>query len=102
MPCFSTIRTKMNNADHLAAALKALGYTVNMSGSSIGAYREGERAVTFSRGYDGAFSASGNTGNLAAIGRKYAETGVRAWAQKNRFSVMENDGVSMTLGRRSF
>ena len=103
MPCYSTIRTKMNHADNLGAALAALGYntTIHKSGLSIIAEKKDE-TIAFNR-YDknSAFSASGDTDYLSAIGRKYAEVGVRAWAKRSQFNVLDNDGVQMTLVRRT-
>lgn len=103
MPCYSTIRTKMNNADNLGAALAALGYTVTKDGLSLRA-EKGQDVINFRR-YDkaSAFNASGDTDNLSAIGRKYAEVGVRAWAKRSQFNILDNDGVQMTLvNRRAF
>jgi hypothetical protein len=102
MPCYSTIRTKMNNVFNLGAALAALGYTVSAEGLSLRA-EKGQDVINFRR-YDkaDAFNASGDTDNLPAIGRKYAEAGVRSWAIRNKFSILDNDGVNMTLVRRTF
>jgi len=94
----------MNGAEHLRAALAALGYIVSgdkvntIIGSKVGEEIQFRRGDTKS-----AFQVSGDTDNLSAIGRKYAEVGVRAWASKSRFTVLDNDGVNMTLvNRRSF
>lgn len=102
MPCYSRIQTKMNIAENLGAALAALGWKANVTNHTITADKDG-RTIEFTR-YDksDAFSVRGDTSSLAAISRKYAEVGVRAWATKNRFNVAETDGVEMTLVRRSF
>ncbi len=104
MPCYSTIRTKMNNADNLGAALAALGYTIAHKGDLAVIAEKGGDRIEFSRyGKTGAFSVRRGVSDLPAIGRKYAEVGVRAWASRNRFTVTENDGVNMTLvNRRAF
>jgi hypothetical protein len=102
-PCYSTIRTKMNNADNLGAALAALGWTVTKEGLNVYATKDAN-VLTFSR-YDknAAFAVRGDTDYLSAIGRKYAETGVRSWAKRSHFSILDNDGVNMTLvNRRAF
>ena len=97
MPCYSTIRTKMNNADNLGAALAALGCIVYKEGVCLRATK-GTDTIIFRR-YDkqSAFNVSGDTDYLSAIGRKYAEVGVRAWAKRSQFNVLDNDGVQMTL-----
>jgi hypothetical protein len=100
MPCYSTIRTKMNNADNLGAALAALGYTVEKEGFSLRATK-GTDVINFRRyAKTDTFNASGDTDYLSAIGRKYAEVGVRAWASRSKFSILDNDGVNMTLVNR--
>jgi len=100
MPCYSTIRTKLNNADHLGAALAALGWKVTKENLNVYA-EKGNDVLSFQR-YDrqSAFSVSGNTEHLPSIGRKYAEVGVKSWASRNQFAVLENDGVNMTLVNR--
>ena len=103
MPCYSTIRTKMNNDVTLIAALKALGYavTIHEAGNKIAASHSDYQPIIFSRYQKtAAFNVSYGGENLPAIGRKYAEVGVRTWAKRSQFSVLENDGVQMTLVNR--
>lgn len=103
MPCYSTIRTKMNNADNLGAALAALGYKVTRhSGNDISAETDSAQLRFTRYAKDEAFKVSGDTDYLSAIGRKYAEVGVRQWAKRSQFNVLDNDGVEMTLVRRTF
>jgi len=101
-PCFSKIRTKMNNSETLGAALAALGWTVTKDDFNVYA-EKGNDTISFVR-YDrqSAFTVSGDTGHLAAIGRKYAEQGVRSWASRNKFSVLDSTEDEMTIVRRSF
>ena len=102
MPCSSRItNTKMNNANHLGAALAALGYTVEKSENRIIGRDKGSTVDFFRSSENDSFRTyNRNADVLAAVGRKYAETGVRAWAAKRNFSVMDNDGVTMTLKQR--
>lgn len=100
MPCYSTIQTKMNNAEHLGAALAALGYRVEKSGTTIYGVKDNE-SIVFTKSGD-AYAASGTTRNLSTIGRKYAEIGVRNWAKSKGYTIAQNDGVKMTLNRRSY
>lgn len=105
MPCYSRILTKMNNADNLEAALKALGYTVNRNKTDyFMSAHNGTSAIEFTRSdLSAAFAARGDTAGLSAIGKKYAEVGVRNWASKRGFNITENDGTQMTLvNRRTF
>jgi len=104
MPCYSTIRTKMNIEVNLVAALKALGYavTIHEGGNKIAASHANGDALIFNRYQKtAAFNVNGDTDNLSAIGRKYAEVGVRTWAKRGNFNVLDNDGVEMTLVRRT-
>jgi hypothetical protein len=92
----------MNNAATLGAALAALGYTVlgDKTHTIIGS-KQGEE-IRFRRGdSSSAFQVTGDTDHLAAIGRKYGEVGVRAWARVNKFSVLDNEGDEMTIVRRT-
>lgn len=98
MPCYSTIRTKLDNGERLEAALKALGYVVDKnSHGDIFAMKDGQRTV-FEKG--ATFSVRGWTTGLETISRKYAEIGVREWARKRNFAVTENDGVRIHLVSR--
>jgi len=102
MPCYSTIRTKMNNAENLGAALAALGYVVSGDKMHTIIGSKDREEIRFRRGdRQSAFQVTGDSNNLAAIGRKYAEVGVRAWTKRSQFSVLDNDGVEMTLVRRT-
>ena len=98
MPCYSTIKTKLDNGERLKAALHDLGYTVDENeDGDIFAMREGMRTV-FEKG--ATYSVRGYTTGLQEISRKYAEVGVREWAKRRGFSVTENDGTRMTLVNR--
>lgn len=102
MPCYSTIRTKMNNVDNLVAALVALGYIVDKTPNGLGVVAsQTDSYVSFTRSRTlDSFSATRGSGNLAAIGRKYAEVGVRNWAKRTGYNIVENDGVQIRLVNR--
>jgi len=99
MPCYSMITTKLTDGVRIANALYALGYQVQtgIGETTIRGTKRGEEIV-FTKG--ATYSVSGSTENLAAISRKYAEIGVRQFAQRRGFSVTENDGIKMTLVNR--
>lgn len=103
MPCYSTIRgTKLRDADKLTEALKALGFEVRSDdvNSIRGLHADGTR-IAFSRYSRGdTFNVDGDTDHLVAISRKYAEVGVRAWAKRSGYSIVENDGQKIRLVNR--
>jgi hypothetical protein len=91
----------MIHSDNLVAALKALGYAVTLKGSNDISAETDSAQLRFTRyAKDEAFKVSGDTDYLSAIGRKYAEVGVRNWAKRSQFNVLDNDGVQMTLVNR--
>jgi hypothetical protein len=97
MPCYSRIATKMTVGDHIASAMRALGYTVNNDGAVITGEKAGRRIV-FRQGSP-AYTVQGDTSDLAAITRGYAETGVRAFAKKRGYTV-EKAGSKLVLTNR--
>ncbi len=98
MPCYSTItKTKMTDAEYLALAMEALGYKLTSRTKDYIA----AAGIDFSRTRDGVFqTTTTDVEKLQAIQRKYAETGVRAWAKRSGYSVTENDGRNLTLINR--
>ena len=100
MPCFSSIKTKLTDRARLIDALKGSGYTLLSSADdSLVVAEMGSRRIRFNEGTDG-FYASGDTRDLGAISKKYAEIGVRNWARRNGYSVTDNDGTNMVLVNR--
>ena len=102
MPCDSRIVTKLTDGGKIADALRAVGYDVtHMTEKAVAGEKDG-RQITFSRRYGTgeAFAASGAMRDLAAISRKYAEIGVKAWASRRGYGITENDGRQMTLINR--
>ncbi len=100
MPCDSSIRTKLTDAQRIAESLKALGYeATRIDDDRIVVGEKGSRRISFARGRDG-YSASGSTQDLTGISKKYAELGVRAWAKKRGYAITENDGTNMVLVNR--
>ena len=88
MPCYSTITTKLTDGARLDAALRAIGYKVDVVNvNQIIGSRSGETINFIRRSKTDAFRAMLDTGNLPAISRKYAEIGVREWARKRGYSV---------------
>jgi len=100
MPCDSRIEVKVTDMNRLAAALKALGHSVEVQRESgrIFANRDG-RTIIFTHGTAGAY-VDGDRSNLSAIMRKYAEIGVRNFARTRGYTIAEADGINMTLINR--
>jgi hypothetical protein len=103
MPCYSRILTKLTDGARVESALQSLGYATETG--SIKGLRvvgtKGSESIMFERSSSTVpFTVYGDRGNLAAISRKYAEIGVRNWASKRGFSVLENDGRKMALIKR--
>lgn len=99
MPCISSIKTKLTEGGRIAIALKDVGYKVMLDDADI-IGEKGENRILFRRGSDGAYTALGYTEELGSISKKYAEIGLRDWARKRGYSVVENDGTKMTLVNR--
>ncbi len=98
MPCFSSIKTKMTEGARIAEALSALGYAFETSPNFVTGEKNGNR-IEFSR-YGGAYSASGDTSELAGISKKYAEIGVRQWAKTRGYSIEQKGDQLMLTNRR--
>lgn len=103
MPCDSRItRTKLTDADRLMKALDATGHKATMDARKLSISTD-FGSFTRSRA-DGAFDFAPNYGAErnppGAVMRKYAEIGVRAWAERSGFSITENDGRRMQLVNR--
>lgn len=97
MPCYSVIqKTKMVSADHLMAAGEALGLNVRKISDNqivVG-------GMVFSRSRsDVPFNVEGDTDNLVAVQRKYAEAGVRAWSKARGYTV-SMEGQKMVVQNR--
>jgi len=93
MPCDSSIRTTLTDAEHLAAALMELGYTVESRGETIIGTREG-RSITFSKGYGGAYTVARGTQGLTEITMEYARVGVKSWAKSRGYAIQSFDEKS--------
>jgi len=98
MPCDSRIFTKMTEGGRIADALRRLGYEVDEADNHISG-RQDRRVIEFSKRGD-TWTAQGALSGLSAIARKYAEIGVRSWAQRRGYSVTESDGRQMALINR--
>ena len=90
MPCDSRIQTTLTDAEHLGAALDALGYAVESRGESIIGTREG-RSITFSKGYGGAYTVARGTQGLTEITMEYAKVGVKSWAKSRGYAIQSFD-----------
>jgi len=103
MPCYSSItKTKFTNAQRLQEALKATGWMIVAANTlEIHAKQPNGASITFIRGTEGqSFNmSSGNAMSLPIIGKKYAELGVKAWAQKSGYFTQKNDGKTIVLVR---
>ena len=96
MPCNSRVtQTQMLDRARVVEALKARGLSVVDQGEL---YVQTADGLMLSRSNaQVAFVATGYTGNLASIGRKYAELSVRSWAKGRGLAVRAADEKSMTL-----
>lgn len=95
MPCDSRIQTTLTDAEHLGAALDALGYAVESRGESIIATREG-RSITFSKGYGGAYTVARGTQGLTEITMEYAKIGLKAWSKSRGYAIQTFDEKTNT------
>ena len=101
MPCDSTITTKLTDPNRITEAMKAMGYDVDrVDDDRVIVGRAGNQRLTFTRGSAEGYRASGYTTDLPAVSKKYAEIGVRAWAKKRGYSILDNDGTKITLVNR--
>jgi len=102
MPCDSRIETKMTEGARLVEAMKALGYDMLNEGEFVVVGRKDGAVVGFekSRGTGAAFTTTAYGNRLDAIGKKYAEIGVRSFALRRGYSIVESDGTKMTLRSR--
>ena len=98
MPCDSRIEVKVTDANRLMDALKASGYAAVADGQYVHGQKDTLR-LTFQKSGAG-YIVGGNTRELSAIMRKYAEIGVRTFARSRGYTVTESDGVNMTLINR--
>ena len=98
MACFSRIATKITDGVRLKDALKRHGFEVNESGGYLVGSKRGVRMVFEKVG--SAYMVSGDTTELSAVSRSYAEIGVRNFAKRMGYSVVESDGRAMTLVSR--
>ena len=96
MPCYSRITTTLTDAEHLGAALDALGYAVESRGESVIGTRDG-KTITFSKGYGGAFTVARGTQGLTEITMEYARIGVKAFAKSRGFAVQSYDEKTSTF-----
>ena len=98
MPCFSSIATKLKNGEHIATALRNLGYTVEMRNGIIFG-EKGNSSISFTQTGE-FYMATGDTRDLRSISRQYAEVGVRAFARRAGYTVQEKEGNKITLVNR--
>ena len=96
MPCDARITTSLTDAEHLGAALDALGYAVGSRGESIIATRN-DRTITFSKGYGGAFTVARGTQGLTEITMEYAKVGVKSWAKSRGYAIQSFDEKTQTM-----
>lgn len=104
MPCFSQIKTKMTDGILIADALKALGYKIIPSAKDSIVAEHTKGRIYFYKQRDVWFAA-GNTWSLPTITRQYAELGVKNWASRRGFSVINRAAtgvatVQLTLVNR--
>lgn len=97
MPCYSIIWTIITNGDNLITALKELGYDVTTGTVQLKDIigLNGARRINFYKNGSAAYAVRGDTTDLPIITRKYSEVGVRSWARRRGFSVVdqtENNG----------
>lgn len=103
MPCFSAIRTQLKDGARVLAAIKALGLVARTDGADMATIHadnaQGETLVSLVRQGD-AYTTISTGDTLKAISRKYAEIGVRQWAQQRGYMIQSNDGRKLALIRR--
>ncbi len=104
MPCFSQIQTKMIDGIMIADALKALGYKIIPSAKDSIVAEHTRGRIYFYKQREVWFAA-GNTWYLPTIIRQYAELGVKQWAGRRGFAVINRtatgvDTVQLTLVNR--
>jgi len=105
VPCYSSVKTEIRDAERLAEALRAVGYE-GVEVSNGGLVVETHGARLFQRSKVGEpFSSSQYLSNLdagavAVIGRKYAALSVQAFAKRRGFAVISDDGQRMKLVNR--
>lgn len=102
MPCFSVVKnTVMDKPERIEEALRQLGHEVR---ESTPLRIVGSNGLVFTRQKVGeAFSVRDPMGlELEQVGKKYAELGVRAWAQRNGMRVTQADeqGAKLVSVRR--
>lgn len=101
MPCYSAITVKINDAARLVDALKAQGWNIESNDENgILAIRKDNafQALRF-RAQGGTMTATGNTEQLPAILRGYAEIGVRQFALRKGYTVTKADHRLTLTGR---
>ena len=99
MPCHSIVtKTKITDSVKLLSALKALGIRVNKGSNDlyidtdIGTFQRSNKSHNFDFG--------GTQGQLAEVGRKYAEITVREWGVRNGMGITDIKGQKITLQKR--
>lgn len=101
MACFSRVsETKMTDASRLAKAMTALGWDVTEQANRVFGRKSGGVRVDFLRDGQNEPFYTQDREQLPVIGRKYAELGIREWAQRRGFGITKNDGQQMTLVSR--
>lgn len=98
MPCFSRITvTQITDISRLMQALRSL----NIDAKQVNALTVTTFQGNFTRSKEGqAFIFDGGVGNLAPIGRKYAELSVKSFAQKRGLTIQAQDEKQMVLIKR--
>jgi hypothetical protein len=105
MPCYSRIETKITNAERLAAALRELGYAdvaVQQGGNCVlsGSTPLFERARASDSFSSTQYRSNLGAGDVAAIGKRYAALGVKAFAKSRGFGVVVDEPERIVLKNR--
>jgi hypothetical protein len=99
MPCYSRITVKVDDLDRLRDALRALGYDITVRGNvttgpdQIIGEKNGSQII-FTRG-----TVTGDTTDLGAIMRQYAEIGIRQFALRKGYTVTKSERRLTLTGR---
>ena len=100
MPCYSRIvATKMTDRERIKDAMKALKFRVRENGDFIFGTSPSGLELSFRRAGT-SYSYDGNDQSLPIIARKYAEIGVREFARRRGFSVIDANSKQLTLVNR--
>ena len=97
MPCYSTIQTKLLDAEVVKKAAEAMGYVAEVSKDALSiTIRKGGQVVAQITRYNvtSTFETSYQSAELVKnLTVKYAEIKVRRFAQKNGYIISKGKGV---------